>query len=142
MGSTRGAASVASILLVLGVLGVVVAGATIWPLVAAAGERTELRQVTAKVLERRPCGPKAQGDRVEVRVGGETRTGTFSGCGHFAGTELKVLVPARARDGFVAVPADSARSGLEDLTLRTNLVLVTLAAVAGGGYGVLLAGRR
>jgi hypothetical protein len=133
---------VASILLVLGVLGVVVAGVTIWPLVAAAGERTKLRPATATVIEQRPCGPKAKGDRIEVQVGGRTRTGTFSGCGHFEGSELRVMIPARGGDDFVAIPAGAADSGLDELTLRANLILVTLAAVAGGGYGILLRGRH
>ena len=132
----------ASILLVLGVLGVVVAGVTVWPLVAAAGERTKLRPATATVVEQRSCGGKAAGDRIEVRVDGETRTGTFSGCGHSEGSELKVMIPARESDDFVAIPADSADSGVAELTLRANLILATLAAIAGGGYGILLNGRR
>lgn len=132
----------ASILLVLGVLGVVVAGVAVWPLVAAAGERTELRRATATVVEQRSCGGGAVGDRIEVRVDGKTRTGTFSGCGHSEGSELKVMIPAHRGDGFVAIPADSADSGLAELTLRANLILATLAAVAGGGYGILLGGRR
>lgn len=132
----------ASILLVLGVLGVVVAGVTVWPLVAAADEQSKLRPATATVVEQRPCGRRTKGDRIEVQVGGKTRTGTFNGCGHFEGHQLEVMIPAGASDGFVAIPAGSAGTELEDLVLRANLVLATLAAVAGGGYGILLGGKR
>lgn len=132
----------ASILLVLGVLGVVVAGVTVWPLVAAAGEQSRLRPATATVVEQRPCGQRTEGDRIEVRVDGKTRTGTFDGCGHVEGRELEVMIPAEASDGFVATPAASAGTELDDLVLRANLVLATLAAVAGGGYGILLGAKR
>ncbi|MEB3365959.1 hypothetical protein [Saccharopolyspora mangrovi] len=143
MGSTRGSASVAPILLALGVLGVVVAGVTVWPLVAASGQQEKVaeRKATAVVVEPRPCGARAAGDIVEVQLDGQTRRATFDGCGHTRGQRLEVMVPARAAGDLRVTPVKTDESELEKLARRTNIVLLTLAAVAGGGFGVLL-GRR
>ncbi|MBQ0927456.1 hypothetical protein [Saccharopolyspora endophytica] len=142
MGSTRGSASVASILLVLGVLGVVVAGVTVWPLVAASGQtQVAERRAQAVVVEPRPCGARAAGDVVEVQIDGQTRRATFDGCGHTRGQRLDVMVPARASGDLRVTPVKTQQTELEALAWRTHIVLITLAAVAGGGYGILL-GRR
>lgn len=141
MGSTR-SASVAPILLVLGVLGVVVAGVTVWPLVAASGQQEVAeRRATAVVVEPRPCGSRAAGDVVEVQIDGQTRRATFDGCGHTRGQRLEVMVPSRPARDLRVTPVKTDESELEKLARRTNIVLLTLAAVAGGGFGVLL-GRR
>lgn len=132
----------ASILLVLGVLGVVVAGVTVWPLVAASGQRQVAeRRATATVVEPRPCGARAAGDVVEVQIDGQTRRATFDGCGHTRGQRLDVMVPARASGNLRVTPVKTQQTELEALAWRTHIVLITLAAVAGGGYGILL-GRR
>ncbi|WP_406692614.1 hypothetical protein REH65_12920 [Saccharopolyspora sp. ID03-671] len=143
MGSTRGEASVASILLVLGFLGVVVAGVTVWPLVAASGQQREVveREATAVVVEPRPCGARAAGDVVEVRIDGQIRRATFDGCGHTRGQRLQVMVPTRPSGELRVGPVKDQATELEALAWRTNIVLATLAAVAGGGFGLLL-GRR
>lgn len=132
----------ASILLVLGVLGVVVAGVTVWPLVAASGQtQVAERRAQAVVVEPRPCGARAAGDVVEVQVDGQTRRATFDGCGHTRGQRLDVMVPARASGDLRVTPVKTQQTELEALAWRTHIVLITLAAVAGGGYGILL-GRR
>lgn len=132
----------APILLVLGVLGVVVAGVTVWPLVAASGqEKVAERKAAAVVVEPRPCGPRAVGDVVEVQIDGQTRRATFDGCGHTRGQRLEVMVPARAAGDLRVMPVKDEESELEALAWRTNIVLMTLAAVAGGGFGVLLSRR-
>lgn len=132
----------ASILLVLGVLGVVVAGVTVWPLVAASGQtQVAERRAQAVVVEPRPCGARAAGDVVEVQIDGQTRRATFDGCGHTRGQRLDVMVPARASGDLRVTPVKTQQTELEALAWRTHIVLITLAAVAGGGYGILL-GRR
>ncbi|SFS53434.1 hypothetical protein SAMN05660874_01588 [Saccharopolyspora flava] len=132
----------ASILLVLGFLGVVVAGVTVWPLVAASGERkTAEREATAVVVEPRPCGQRAAGDVVEVRIDGKPQRATFDGCGHTRGQRLQVMVPTHPSGQLRVGPVKDQATELEALAWRTNIVLVTLAAVAGGGFGMLL-GRR
>ncbi|QIZ36085.1 hypothetical protein FDZ84_17105 [Saccharopolyspora sp. ASAGF58] len=141
MGRQRGSASVAPILLVLGLLGIAVAAVTLWPLVTAAGEdRTAMRAATATVVESRPCGADSARDLVEVRVDGVTRQAPFDGCGHARGQQLPVLVPADPVQDFVVRPAGS-DSDLKAQTQRANWVLLTLAAVAGGGYGLMLRRR-
>ncbi|MDA3646238.1 hypothetical protein LZ318_29210 [Saccharopolyspora indica] len=142
MGRQRGSASVAPILLVLGLLGVVLAGAAVWPLVAAADRgRAQLRPATATVVESRPCGGAAAGDLVEVEIGGELHRARFDGCGHSRGQQLPVLVPARATGELVVRPATANDSQLDELAERANWILLTLAGVAGGGYALML-GRR
>jgi hypothetical protein len=130
---------VASILLVLGILGVAVAAVTLWPLVTAAGQdRVAMRQTTATVVESRPCGASSTGDIVEVSVDGVVRQAPFDGCGHARGQQLPVQVPADPTQDFVVRPAQSADSELDALVQRANWVLLTLASVAGGGYGLML----
>ncbi|KAA5837172.1 hypothetical protein ABT337_15775 [Saccharopolyspora hirsuta] len=142
MGRQRGSASVAPILLVLSLLGVVLVGAAVWPLVAAADrERAELRPATATVVESRPCGTRGAGDLVEVEIAGELRRAPFDGCGHSRGQQLPVLVPADPAGQLVVRPATANYSQLDDLAERANWILLTLAGVAGGGYALML-GRR
>ncbi|MCI2417771.1 hypothetical protein MOQ72_10065 [Saccharopolyspora sp. K220] len=139
MGRQRGSASLASILLVLGMLGVAVVAVTLWPLVTAAGQdRTEMRPATATVVESRPCGAQPAGDLVEVRIDGVLRQAPFDGCGHVRGQQLAVQVPADPTQDFVVRPARATDSELDDLAQRAHWVLLTLAGVAGGGYGLML----
>ncbi|MEV0698548.1 hypothetical protein AB0I53_11605 [Saccharopolyspora sp. NPDC050389] len=136
MGRQRGSASVAPILLVLGMLGVAVAVVTLWPLVTEAGRA--MRSATATVVESRPCGTASARDLVEVRIDGVVRQAPFDGCGHARGQQLPVQVPADPGEAFVVSPAGSADSDLKGQAQRANWVLLTLAAVAGGGYGLML----
>ncbi|GAA0538298.1 hypothetical protein GCM10011581_05270 [Saccharopolyspora subtropica] len=127
------------ILLVLGVLGVVVAVLAVWPLLAARGERrTALRPATATVVESRPCGARSARDLVSVEIDGVVRQAPFDGCGHTRGQKLAVQVPADAGADLVVRPAGASDSELDDLAQRAYWVLLTLAAVAGGCYGVML----
>ncbi|MDA3627596.1 hypothetical protein [Saccharopolyspora oryzae] len=138
----RGSASVASTLFVLGLLCAALAGAVVWPLVVAADrERAQLRPATATVVESRPCGVQAAGDLVEVEIGGEVRRVPFDGCGHSRGQKFPVLVPADATGNVVVRPATANGSPLDELAERAHWILLTLACVAGGGYGLML-GRR
>ncbi|MEV6231772.1 hypothetical protein AB0L88_28330 [Saccharopolyspora shandongensis] len=136
MGRQRGSASVAPILLVLGTLGIAVAAVTLWPLVTEAGQA--MRPATATVIESRPCGTASARDLVEVRIDGAVQRAPFDGCGHAPGQQLPVQVPADPGEDFVVRPARSADSELKGQEQRANWVLLTLAAVAGGGYGLML----
>ncbi|MFR9732154.1 hypothetical protein ACL03H_23255 [Saccharopolyspora sp. MS10] len=129
----HGSASVALILLALGVLGVVVVAFSWWRLPNVGSAEGELTSSTATVVESRPCGTSAEGDLVEVRVDGQVRRLRLDGCGHSEGQQLPVRVPA---EGDRALPGGGAEDG--GMRSRASWVLGTLAAVAGGGYALLV----
>lgn len=131
----------ALILLVLGVLGIGVVAVAWWSLPDVLGEhgKVQLRPAKAKVVESAPCGAAAGRDLVEVRVDGEVRQAPFDGCGHTRGQQLKVQIPVDSGEEFVVRPDEPDTVGAQD---RVTWVLLTLAAVAGGGYALLLRSRR
>ena len=129
----RGLASVALTMLALALLGVGVTALAWWP------ERDEQssgsRPVAARVLQSAPCGGRGSpGDLVEVRTGGGVRQQRFDGCGHTPGEQLQVLLPKNPSGKAKPAGSESGSSGGE----RLMWVLLTVAAVAGGGYGLLL----
>ncbi|MFB9569346.1 hypothetical protein [Saccharopolyspora hordei] len=143
MGRQRGSASVAPILLVLVLLGIVLAGVAVWPLWAAADRERAMRPATATVVEPRPCGStRAEGDLVEVEIDGEVRRASFDGCGHSPGQRLQVLVPVAPAGELVVRPATADDSKLDQLADRATWTLLALACVAGGGYALMLGRRR
>lgn len=136
----------ALILLVLGFLGLAVVAVAWWPLPDVLGgqEKVETQVTTATVLEQAPCGTSTEGDLVEVRIDGAARQARFDGCGHSRGQRLSVLVPVNPGANLIARPAPAGSStpeDLSDLRDRVSWVLVTLSAVAGGGYVLLLRSR-
>lgn len=131
----------APILLVLVLLGLAVLAVVLWPLLNAR-DTSELRRTTATVVESRPCGGNSPGDLVSVRVDGVERKARFDGCGHNRGQRLDVVVPRAPGADFVVRPADGATSQVEQVSSRVTWVLATVAAVAGGGYAVMLRLRR
>ncbi|MHA6798600.1 hypothetical protein [Bounagaea algeriensis] len=149
-----GSAPFASILLLLGVLGIAVLGVAVAPTVLApARNLAEWQRVEARVVRTAPCAQQGtQGDVLTYELGGSTRTARFDGCGHAPGTVLPVLVPPDADPAagvggpsgqITAVPADAAgRSAAEELAMRLTWVLLSLAAVAGSGFAVLLGHAR
>ncbi|WP_433871509.1 hypothetical protein [Saccharopolyspora sp. CA-218241] len=137
----RGAVAVGPILLVLGLLGIAVLAASMWPQLTA-GPRAELRRATATVLEPEPCARSTRGDLVEVVVDGRPHRVRYDGCGHVDGQRLEVLVPVEPSGEFTALPAGGPTSDRGALADRLNWVLLTLAAVSGGCYAVMLRIRR
>ncbi len=97
-----------------------------------------MRPAMATVIESRPCGGQSARDLVEVQIDGVVRQAPFDGCGHARGQELSVQVPADPGQDFVVRPAHAADSELDAQEQRAKWVLLTLAAVAGGGYGLML----
>lgn len=116
-----------------------------WPLpdVLGEGAGASVRPATVTVVESARCGAPTARDRVAVTIDGRRMEVPFNGCGHREGRRLEVLVPADPRGDFVAQPAvgDTADTDTGDLRGRLTWVLVTLAAVAGGGYSLLLRPR-
>ncbi|MEU6132395.1 hypothetical protein ABZ805_24735 [Saccharopolyspora sp. NPDC047091] len=132
-----GSASVALILVALGLLGIVVVAFSWWRLPNIGSADGGAQPATATVLESTPCGKASEGDLVEVRVDGETRQLRLDGCGHTEGQTMQVQVPAR---GDSVRPGAGAESG--GLHSRASWVLGTLAAIAGGGYALLITRPR
>jgi hypothetical protein len=134
------------ILLVLGLLGVAVVAIS-WrslPDVLGRGTTVEMRPATATVVESAPCGASPSGDLVEVPVNGASKQARLDGCGHTRGQQLQVQVPADPGPDFVVRPASSETAGSGEssgLPNRLSWVLVTLAAIAGGGYMLMLRSR-
>nr|WP_228047016.1 hypothetical protein [Saccharopolyspora sp. HNM0983] len=129
-------------MLVLVVLGVTVAAVALWPLVHARDDTAGLRPAVATVVEPAPCGTRTAGDLLDVHVDGDVRSARYDGCGHLAGQRLDVLVPAQDRPGARARPVAAGVSEQQEAAARAHWVLLTLASVSGGCYGLLLSTRR
>ena len=138
----RRSTSVALILLVLALVGIGVVALSWWPRPDVLGEDARFRPATAVVIESTPCGASTQGDKVEVTVDGKPRQARFDGCGHTKGQQLPVRVPVDSGGEFVVRSAEPDEgSGGNSVPQRLNWVLLTLAAIAGGGYALMLRGR-
>jgi hypothetical protein len=137
----RGSVSVAVVLLVLGLLGVVVVAVAWWPLSRTLGSQPAAeRTATATVIAPAPCGASTTGDVVQVPVDGTPRQAHLDGCGHARGQQLQVRVPATAGGGDLVVRLGQTSAG-DGTPSRLSWVLLTLAAIAGGGYMMLLRSR-
>lgn len=144
MARRRGSVSVALVLLVLGLLGVTVVAVAWWPLSRTLGAQPAAeRTATATVVASAPCGTSTTGDVVQVPIDGTPRQAHLDGCGHTRGQQLQVQVPATAGGGdFVVRPSAPGETSAADGTPnRLSWVLLTLAAIAGGGYMMLLRSR-
>nr|WP_246457382.1 hypothetical protein [Saccharopolyspora gloriosae] len=120
-------------------LGVIVVALSWWRLPNVGSSDGEMRAATAKVIESAPCGPSARGDLVEVRVDGETRQLRLDGCGHTSGQTMQVQIPADGGEHAVRAGESDDSGGLH---ARASWVLSTLAAIAGGGYALLITRPR
>ncbi|GAA1333886.1 hypothetical protein [Saccharothrix algeriensis] len=126
----------ALVLLVVGLAGIAVAVALWLP-----GSRSaEVRRVEATVVTPASCGGPDAHDRVELTIGGQTRTAKLDGCGHRENEVVEVVVPADTNGDLVVQVADSAPVSTP---LRTRLaaMLTCLSGLAGGLYAHLLARR-
>jgi hypothetical protein len=135
----RGSVPVVLILLVLVLLGATAAIIVPGGAFDASGFGAPARQrvATATVVTSVPCGSATPGDMVEVQVDGSRIPARLDGCGHTKGERLQVAVPANtsARDLVVHLYTPGTSGGASS---RLNWVLLTLAAIAGGGYMLLL----
>lgn len=129
----------ALILVALGLLGVIVVALSWWRLPNIGSSDGEMRSATATVVESAPCGPSARGDLVEVRIDGEMRKLRLDGCGHTAGQPMQVQIPANGDEHAVRAGEADDSGGLR---ARASWVLCTLAAIAGGGYVLLITRPR
>jgi hypothetical protein len=139
----RGSIPVALILLVLVLLGATVAIVVPVAGVPVVGSSAGPRVAEATVVDPAPCGVSTPGDLVEVPVNGVRTQARLDGCGHLKGERLQVEVPATAPPPNLVVriytPAAASTGG--STSSRLNWVLLTLAAIAGGGYMLLLRSR-
>ncbi|WP_433268759.1 hypothetical protein ACQPZF_05050 [Actinosynnema sp. CS-041913] len=126
----------ALILLVIGLAGVAAAVAIWWP----GGSSAEVRRVAATVVTPASCGGADAYDRVELKIGDQTRTARLDGCGHQANEVVDVVVPADTSGDFMVQVADSAPANMPFGT-RLAAMLVCLSGLAGGLYAHLL-GRQ
>jgi hypothetical protein len=139
----RGLIPVALILLVLVLLGAAVATVAPGSGVSLSGSSAARRVAEATVVDPAPCGPSTPGDLVEVQVNGVRTQARLDGCGHLKGERLQVEVPTTGSTRALVVrlytPAATVVGG--SMSSRLNWVLLTLAAIAGGGYMLLLRSR-
>lgn len=136
----RGSFPAALILLVLVLLGVTAAIIAPGGVFGASGGSAGQRVATATVVTSVPCGSSVPGDLVEVQ--GVRAPVRLDGCGHTKGERLQVEVPAAASTSDLVVHLYTPGTAGDGASSRLNWVLLTLAAIAGGGYILLLRSRR
>ena len=90
--------------------------------------------VDATVVTGLPCGQRGT-ELVSFRQDGWDRQARFDGCGHQQGEPVQVRVPA-ASDPMVH--AANATTGSGNHGRGLGLLLLLVAGIAGGGYGVLM----
>lgn len=127
----------ALVLLVVGLAGVAAAVALWWP----GGPSAEVRRAPATVVSPAPCGGSDTYDRIEVKVGDQTRAAKLDGCGHGDGEVFEVVLPADTNGDFIVQMADSTPSSAPFAT-RLTAMLVCLSGLAGGLYAYLLGRSR
>ncbi|MFI9817306.1 hypothetical protein [Saccharothrix variisporea] len=126
----------ALVLLVLGLAGIAAAVAFWWPAGSTTAHRT-----SATVVTPAPCGGRDAYDRVELKVGDQTRTARLDGCGHQESEVVEVVVPADTSGDLTVQAATSAPSGMP-LETRLAVLLTCLSGMAGGLYAHLIGGRH
>jgi hypothetical protein len=95
------------------------------------------RPVDAKVVAAAPCDPPGAMETVEFTVDGRQRQARFDGCGHQQDEQVTISIPQGAGPDTV-VRSAGANTGAADNDRGLGLLLLVLAAIAGGGYGILL----
>lgn len=126
----------ALVALVLGLVAVGVAVALWWP-----AERTPAQRAAATVVEPASCGGGNAYDRVELKVGEETKRARLDGCGHSVNEVVEVVVPADTSGEFLVQAAGTVS---DDVPFESRLaaMLVCLSGLAGGLYTYLLLRRQ
>ncbi len=123
----------ALILLVIGLAGVAAAVAFWW----LGATSAEVPRVSATVVTPASCGGADAYDRVELKIGDQTRTAKLDGCGHREKEVLEVVVPADTNGDFTVQMATSAPA-IAPFGTRLAAMLVCLSGLAGGLYAHLL----
>jgi hypothetical protein len=98
------------------------------------GEPTGGRQTDARVVTGLPCGQRGT-EVVAFQQDGRERQATFDSCGHQSGETVQVRVPSPAA---TLVHSVDATTGAGNHGRGLGLLLLVLAGLAGGGYGVLM----
>ncbi|GGP61311.1 hypothetical protein GCM10010185_37320 [Saccharothrix coeruleofusca] len=126
----------ALIALVVALAAVGAAVALWWPPAPAPAQRA-----TATVVEPASCGGGDAYDRVELKVGEQTRRARLDGCGHSVNEVVEVVVPADTSGEFLVQAAGTMS---DDLPFGTRLtaMLMCLSGLAGGLYTYLLLRRQ
>lgn len=96
------------------------------------------RTVDATVVTGQPCDPAGAEEIVTFTVDGRDRQATFDGCGHQPDEPVRVALPAELDVPDLLVRAADATTGEGNNGRRLGLLLLAVAGVAGGGYGLLL----
>ncbi|RKT52706.1 hypothetical protein [Saccharothrix australiensis] len=126
----------ALVLLVVGLAGVA-AAVVLW---GPGDARGEVPSVEATVVAPASCGGVDAYDRVELRIGDQTRTAKLDGCGHRQDEVIAVVAPADTSGDFTVQVAESAPAAVS-FKIRLAAMLTCLSGLAGGLYAHLL-GRR
>lgn len=131
MAVRRGPVRWSLILLVIGLVGVAAAVALWWPRASVETQRTSATVITAA-----SCGGTDAYDRVELKLGDQTRTARLDGCGHRESEVVEVVVPVDTSGDLMVQATDSAPVGVP-LETRLAAMLVCLSGLAGGLYAYL-----
>jgi hypothetical protein len=103
----------------------------------ATGESGGGRTVEARVVEAKACDQAGAMETVEFTVDGRQRRAKFDGCGHQQDEQVTITLPAQSAPDMV-VRSAGATTGAEDNGRGLGLILLVVAGIAGGTYGVLL----
>lgn len=103
----------------------------------ATGNASGYRTVEARVVEAKACDPAGAMETVEFTVDGRQRRAQLDGCGHQQDEQVSVSVPANGTPDMI-VRFAGAYTGEADSGRGLGLLLLAIAGIAGGGYGLLL----
>lgn len=93
----------------------------------------------AEVTKPASCDTPDAAESVKFTLGGKTREGTLSGCGHAQGERVEVGVPIDAPEtGVITLRAADTSAGAQDARRPVGLALLVFACFSGGMYVYLV----